>query len=150
MRIAVYADESGTHCLIGNLAGAREAIIAGYAAPIEDWTRFCREWAAVLNKYSAGCYFHFYEWADAYAVAKGRKPSSGFKNNPYRHMTLKQLNSFILELAKIAGSGDKVIIGMGVHTRLCHERKERGEYPKDSNPYLESAKKFFQKYPIRC
>ena len=64
VKIAVYSDESGTHDPTGRKPGSREALIAGFAAPMEEWKLFYSRWQAILNKYSVR-YFHFWEWAKA-------------------------------------------------------------------------------------
>ena len=144
VKIVVYVDESGTHDLTGQRPGAREATIAGYAAPPKVWKRFRQDWQAVLNRYSAP-YFHFCEWADAFAVAnRKRDPTSRFKDNPYSHLDVGRLNTFIVELARIAGAGDKAIVGVGVHTRLFHKKKEQGQLPPGASPYHGCAGKFFE------
>src|SRR6266704_2277564 len=104
VKLVIYADESGTHDQTGALKGAREAVIGGIVAPGEDWRSFCSRWQAALNKYGAP-YFHFCEWSDACSVAREkRKPTSTFKNNPYRNWKHETLNRFLIELATLAGS----------------------------------------------
>lgn len=144
VKIVVYADESGTHDPTGAKKGSREGIIGGIAAIREDWTVFCREWRRVLNDYSV-LYFHFYEWADASAVArKTKKPSSDFANNPYRHLDLSQLNELLVALAKIAGSGNKIIVGGSVYTQLFHKAKFSGDIPPNADPYEHCMDQFFE------
>jgi hypothetical protein len=103
---------------------------------------FCREWQAVLNQYKVP-YFHFYEWATASAVARGRPPSSDFSKNPYQHLDLKQLDALLVALAKIAGSGNKIIIGGSVYTRLFHQAKISGDIPQNADPYRHCMEQFF-------
>ena len=42
VKLAVYADESGTHDKTGALPGSGVAIVGGIVAPIEEWSKFCR------------------------------------------------------------------------------------------------------------
>lgn len=129
MELVAYADESGIHDQTGVAPGSREMTVGGIVAPREDWSRFCAEWQKALNKYGAP-YFHFWEWTIASEVArKVRKPTGSFQKNPYRHLTPEQLNSFVIEMAKIAGSGNKLIVGMGTHTSLFHKQITEGKRP---------------------
>jgi hypothetical protein len=147
MELVAYADESGIHDPTGTAPGSREMTVGGIVAPREDWSRFCAEWQRVLNKYRAPC-FHFWEWTIASEVArKVRKPSASFQKNPYRHLTAEQLNDFVIEMATIAGSGNKLIVGVGAHTSLFHKKKTEGNLPPSSNPYEECVKQFFDGFP---
>ena len=62
VKIDVYADESGTHGIASSQPGGEVVLIGGYAGHREDWSVFCGQWQAALNKYGAN-YFHFSEWA---------------------------------------------------------------------------------------
>jgi hypothetical protein len=148
VKLVAYIDESGTHDVTGQLKGAREAEICGYVAPPEEWVGFCKAWKRVLNNYAAP-YFHFCEWTDAYATAKQNKqPSERFKtSNPYAHLSLDKLNQFILELGKIAGGGNKYIVGTMVATRKFHQEKQEGKFDANANPYHECAGRFFRTSP---
>lgn len=143
MRLLAYADDSGTHSKTGELPGAREAVIAGIVAPEDEWAFFNSEWRAALKKYDAQ-YFHFCDWSEASAVVrKRRKRSSRFSKNPYHDWSQTKLDDFIAELSVIAGSGDKVIVGMGVSTNIFHVAQQTGVVPKEEDPYVECAKRFF-------
>jgi hypothetical protein len=145
VKIVAYADESGTHDKTGVQKGSREAIIAGVAALREDWAPFCHAWQTVLNKYRAP-YFHFREWSSASAVArKIRQPETGFEKNPYRHLDLDKLNSFLIELAKIAGSGNKMVFGSRHPTAEMHELQAAGHYP-NKKPFQLGAEDFFSNF----
>ena len=144
VKIVVYADESGTHDPKGIKKGSREGIIGGIAAIREDWISFCKEWRATLNQYKVP-YFHFYEWASASSVAKKtRKPSSNFTKNPYRHLDSNQLDELLVALAKIAGSGNKIIIGGTVYTQLFHTARMSGDVPAGADPYEHCMDQFFE------
>jgi hypothetical protein len=146
MQIAVYADESGTHDETGKLTGAKEATICGIVALCDDWIPFRREWQKTLINYKAP-YFHFREWSSASAVARNkRQPSSDFVKNPYRNWDVKKLNDFVIELATIAGSGNKLTVGGCVYTSKFHEALTKGEIPAGSNPYELCAKNFFEEF----
>jgi len=143
VKIVVYADESGTHDITGVQKGSREAIIAGIMAPLDEWLGFCRFWKAVLDKYGAQ-YFHFTEWRTASAVArKTQEPHSAFKSNPYRGWTEDKLESFLIELATLAGSGNKLTVGGSVYTKLFHDEKLAGNLPDTADPYEHCADQFF-------
>jgi len=116
VNLVAYADESGTHDPTGKRPGSREAVVGGCVASIEEWTKFCGDWQAALDKYQAP-YFHFSDWATASAIVRGKRQKyPEFEKNPYRGWELKRLDDFLIELAKIAGSGDKVIFGSYVKT----------------------------------
>lgn len=143
VNLVIHADESGTHDQTGALKGAREAVMAGIVAPREEWASFCPRWQAVLNKYGAP-YFHFCEWSDACSVAREkRRPTSTFKNNPYRDWKHEKLNRFLIELATLAGSGNKMLIINGVFTNVFHQEKLAGNLPENLNPYEHCADQFF-------
>src|ERR1035438_981481 len=143
VKLVIYADESGTHDNTGVQKGSREAIIAGIVAPIEDWAGFCRLWKLVLDKYGAQ-YFHFTEWRTASAVIrKTREPGSAFKNNPYRDWTEDKLDSFLIELATLVGSGNKLLVGGSVYTKVFNEEKLAGNLPDTADPYEHCADQFF-------
>ena len=144
--IDVYADESGTHDKTGFKKGSKNATVGGIAALREDWIPFCRDWLEVLKKYDAP-YFHFSDWADASAVArKKRPPPSDFHKNPYRNLDVKRLNDFLIELATIAGSGNKLIVSGFIRTRAFHEAKIKGDVPIGANPYERCVNEFFDAY----
>jgi hypothetical protein len=146
VHIVVYVDDSGTHDPTGQQVGSREATVAGIMARREDWNLFCRDWQNVLNKYNAPV-FHLSDWLTAAAVAKGtRSPSSSFRKNPYCGWGLDSLNGFILELAAIAGSGNKFIVGGNVYTRKFHEAKDKGELPPEAYPYEYCLTEFFNEF----
>jgi len=143
VKIVVYADESGTHDKTGTSKGSKQAIIGGFIAPREDWTVFCRAWKSILNNYQAP-YFHFREWSDASAVArKVRLPSSDFKKNPYRGWESKKLDEFVLALAKIAVSGNKLVVGGALHTNRFHKAKLEGDILPNANLVEYHACHFF-------
>jgi hypothetical protein len=113
VKLVAYVDESGTD-------GSSEVlIVAGFLALREEWARFCKDWQRVLNKYSVK-YFHFREWADASAVArKKRRPNSNFGKNPYKSLSQDKLDSFLLELAEVAASDGRLVVGGYVpHNKL--------------------------------
>jgi hypothetical protein len=146
VHIVAYADDSGTHDETGVQKGSREAILGGVVACREDWVPFCEQWQRVLNKYDVE-FFHFREWSTASAVArKIREAPSDFSKNPYRNLDEKHLNSFLIELAVIAGSGNKLIVGGSVYTRRVHELKRKGEFPVDAYPYQVCVKQFFEEF----
>jgi len=143
VNIVIYADESGNHDRTGKAPGAREAVICGVAAPVEDWACFVEQWRAVLNKYGVE-YFHFREWSDASAVArKKRAPNSSYKQNPFRHLSSVGLDGLVLELATIVGSGKLLIVGGYIRTDEIHRLKVIGARPIGYDAYEENARTFF-------
>lgn len=143
VNLVIYADESGTHDPTGAAKGAREAVMAGIVASREDWARFCSLWQQVLEKYDAP-YFHFCEWSDASSVArKKRSPSSSFKANPYRDWSTDTLNKFLIDLARLTGAGNNLLITAGVLTNVFHQEKQIGNIPDIANPYEHCAGQFF-------
>lgn len=144
MKLVAYADDSGTHDTTGVLPGSREATIAGMVAPREEWAAFCKQWQVALNEFGAP-YFHFCEWSNASAVVRNkREASSTFKKrNPYREWDQAKLDSFIVKLATIAGSGSKLIVGVTVSVNLFHASQLAGQISEEANPYEQCADKFF-------
>jgi hypothetical protein len=148
VNVIVYADESGTHDETGKKDGSNVAALAGFAASTKEWERFSADWQRVLNSYEAD-YFHFYEFAEASAVARGkRKPSSGFKDNPYRDWPLKKLDKFLFSLAKIAGSGNKIPIAGTINVKKYNEwlaeQKRLAQPTDDGYPYKYCVSEFFR------
>jgi len=118
-------------------------MLGGIVAPIDEWGSFCRRWQAVLNKYNARL-FHFREWATASAIArKIREPESNFSKNPYCGWTSQALDAFLLELATIAGDGNKLIVGGAVYTDLFHKAKISGDVPINADPYEHCIDQYF-------
>lgn len=143
VKLVIYVDESGTHDPAGRReTGGREAVIAGIGALVEDWVTFRRDWQSILNKYRVP-YFHFCEWSDAFHALKKGKPKL---DNPYSHLDKDQLDKMIVEFAKVAGAGNKLIVGEGVHVNTFNKKKDDGIIPPDSNPYRRCARKFFEDF----
>jgi hypothetical protein len=148
VNVAIYADESGTHDRAGIKKGSSQPVICGIAAKPKDWAIFTSEWTDVLNEYDVE-YFHFYEWSQAALVArKKRQPNSEFTKNPYKHMSHATLDRFLFKLAKVAGSGRKVMITGGIHIPNFQRIQNDGAIPRDHDPYdyaiydfLENTKK---------
>jgi hypothetical protein len=135
VKIVVYADESGTHDKTGNLPGSEVATFAGFAAKVESWIKFRKDWQAILKKYSAP-YFHFSEWADASAVARNTRPAtSQHTKNPYYGWPIDRLDNFFLELAEVAAAGSKVKVGGYVDTQRLAEFLNRNPKEPPSNPH---------------
>ena len=146
MLIEVYADESGTHDPTGRQPGSEAAIVAGFAATMDDWKPFCIDWQRILTGYRAP-YFHFRQWRDAEVVARtNRKPSKDFDRNPYRDWSLEKLKAFAVELAKVAGSGNKLIVKNPVDTKTIYESKLKGNNTGIDDPYKWCVKGFFRHY----
>jgi hypothetical protein len=135
VKIVVYADESGTHDKSGKEKGSEVAAFGGFAAKVDSWIRFRKDWQAVLEKYSA-TYFHFREWSDASAVARNvRSATSEHKKNPYYGWTIDRIDDFYLELAKVANAGSKLKLGGNVDTRRYAERLKQNQKEPYSNPH---------------
>jgi hypothetical protein len=153
VKLVAYVDESGTHDKTGKLEGSREVVVAGWVAWRDEWVNFCSDWQAVLNKYDAP-YFHFKEWSAASAIIrKKRKPFSEFKQNPYRGWKLKDLDRFLQELANIAGSGNKIMIGGYVNTLEFHKAAMSPSIdpriiPSGGDPYKHCLDQFFKEFLI--
>ena len=113
MKLIAYADESH-----GGKKDSEVLIVAGLVGLRDEWNKFCVGWREVLYRYTAP-YFHFREWADASAVVRGkRRASTEFtQKNPYRFWSQTKLDTFLLELAEVAVSDNKVIIGGYVPTK---------------------------------
>ncbi|HEV2331071.1 MAG TPA: DUF3800 domain-containing protein [Verrucomicrobiae bacterium] len=149
--VIIYADESGTHDRSGQQKGSEYPVVAGYAAPISEWSKFCVDWKAVLNSYDVP-YFHFREWAAASAVIRGKPPDSDFKKNPYRILDKKRLDKLLYTLADIAGRGNKVPIAGAIRTHVFNRIKAKLEIenPEEielgSDPFKYSMGEFFRHY----
>jgi Protein of unknown function (DUF3800) len=149
VKVVAYIDESGTHDKTGALPGSSEVVIAGLVDWRDDWVKFCVEWQAVLSKYAAP-YFHFKEWAGASMAANGKAKLSS--KSPYAGWSAERLNDFLLELAAVAGSGSKVIVGGYINTKQFHAAKISGKYnpasiPGGGDPYTHCATQFFKRLP---
>lgn len=122
MKLIAYADESGT-------GGESEVlIVAGWVALSDEWVKFCKDWQRVLNKYSAK-YFHFREWAEASAVVRNkRNPNSKFSRNPYKDWDQGTLDRFLFELAEVAASDRKLVIGGYVPHNMLRENQANGTF----------------------
>jgi hypothetical protein len=130
--LVAYADESGTEDRTGKIA--KVAVVGGYVALSEEWTRFCGEWQTILSKYQAP-YFHFREWAVASAIVRRKRTEfSAFQKNPYRGWDLKTLDSFVLELALVAGRGKRRFGGY-INTEKFNDAKAKGEFLIGQDPY---------------
>ena len=148
MKIVAYADESGTHDKTGSRVGAKEAVVGGFVAWRSDWAKFSETWQAVLTKYDAP-YFHFNEWAAASAVVrKKRQHFTDFNKNPYKNWDLPCLDSFLNELAQIAGAGNKILIGGYVDTHKFSKAKSEGDklVPSHGDPYKYCLTQFFDSF----
>jgi uncharacterized protein DUF3800 len=151
VKLIAYVDESGVHDKTGQLKGSEQVVVAGWIAWSKDWVKFNGEWHTTLTKYGAP-YFHFSEWAAASAIAREvRPPNTEFAKNPYRGWNLKHLDDFLLELAGIAGSGNKIMIGGFVNTFEFHKAKanpltQRQNIPVDGDPYKHCLNQFFNRF----
>jgi len=147
VKVVAYIDESGGHSKTGEQPGATHIVVAGWVDWWDNWTVFCRKWGDILDKYKAD-YFHFYEWVEASKVAKGRKPSSSFSQNPYKGWNNQKLDDLLFELAAIAGSGEKVFVGGFVSTKDFTEAKKHPDYsksaPSHGDPYRACLHQFFE------
>ncbi len=144
MKVIVYADESGTHDKAGRLPGSEVAVIAGYAGKVDGWIKFCKDWQAILKKYSAP-YFHFREFADASAVARDIRPAtSQHKKNPYYGWTHESLDNFFRDLAKIAAGGSKEKVGGYVDTQRYAEFLKDNPNKQIRNPQEGSVWMFYE------
>jgi hypothetical protein len=144
VKIIVYADESGTHDGTGILPGSEVAVFAGFAAKVESWVRFRKDWQAVLEKHSAP-YFHFSEWSDASAVARKTRPAtSEHPRNPYYGWSIDRLDSFWLKLASVADAGRKLKLGGYVDTRGYAESLKNNPEQPYSNPHEYCLWQFYE------
>ncbi|HTB85287.1 MAG TPA: DUF3800 domain-containing protein [Candidatus Sulfotelmatobacter sp.] len=145
-KLTAYIDESGRHDKSGKQPGSGQIIVAGWLDWSDNWPGFCQRWQTILEKYQAP-YFHFTEWADASAVIrKKREPSSSLLENPYRNWDLNKLDNFLYELADLAGSGDKLNVGIWLPTRVFAETTK--VFPKNpfksNDPYRQCLYTFFE------
>jgi uncharacterized protein DUF3800 len=143
LKAFLYADESGSHDPSGVQKGAENIFLAGYLGLVNDWVIFYGRWKSVLDLYSAP-YFHFCEWADASAVARGIRPaSSGHKKNPYYGWKNERLVSLLNGLAKVAGESNLMPVGGYHRTRRWHEfQKQVPSYPVPE-PYKDCIEQFY-------
>src|SRR5208282_4902670 len=115
--LAAYADESET----------RVSAYGGYVASVDEWDQFNAQWGKILKDYKARL-FHFREWAMASAVVRGnRRPHTSFNKNPYSGWSEADLNSFLLELAEVAGTRKRGAFGGFISLERFNERKAAGE-----------------------
>ena len=142
--VIVYADESGTHDKTGQSAGSKCPIVAGFAAPVSEWSKFCVEWQAVLKGYGAP-YFHSRELRAAKAaLEQNKKATPELRRNPYYGWPLARLDKFLVALAKLAGGGNKVMIAGAIKLPVFHKLKL--EIPLGEDPYKYCISAFFEAY----
>jgi hypothetical protein len=140
VKVVVYADESGTHDKTGKLPGSKFSIVAGFAAFDHTWIKFCRDWEAVLIKYKIP-YFHFKEFAD-------KKNSAKNPQWDYYDWSEQKRHDFLMELAKVAGDGNKIPIG-GAYNNVEYQktteniRSQKLDIPYDKNPHKYCINEFF-------
>jgi hypothetical protein len=145
-KFIAYADESGTHDPRGKSPGSREAVVGGCVASVQEWAAFCDAWQFLLDKYGAP-YFHFKEWAAASAIVRRKRNTyPEFGKNPYRNWELKHLDDFLIELAKVAGSGDRVMFGGYVKTNAFNKEKITGSKLFTDDPYEFCLNEFFKEF----
>jgi len=125
--LVAYADESVSQ--LGQKDSFAVSAFGGYVAPAQKWTQFSTQWQKVLSKYDAKS-FHFREWAIAAAVAKKTKaPHSKFHKNQYCGWSQKKLDSFLYELAEIAGTVKYGGFGGFISLKRFNELKAEGSIP---------------------
>ena len=125
MKIAAYIDESGRHDKTGRAVGSGQIVVCGWVDWADRWAIFCNQWQSILNKYGGETYFHFVELAYASRIIRTKEtPSESFHRNPYREWKLEKLNSFLYELAELAGGGQKLYVGGFISTRDFDEAKK--------------------------
>ena len=110
MKAILYADDSGSHDPTGFSDGSQNVHICGYVGLVEDWVSFYGQWKRVLDIYSAQ-FFHFSDWNDAAAVARGRPATSNYKKNPYQGWPNERLLSLLYGLAGVIGDSKLVPVG---------------------------------------
>ena len=150
MKLTAYIDESGRHDKTGRQRGSGQIIMAGWLDWSDKWLVFSSNWQSVLDKYQAP-FFHFTEWADASAVIrKKRESSSSFNTNPYKDWSVEKLDNFLYELADLAGSGNKLIVGVWLPTKTFNEFKKHPDFSKhpfkSSDPYRQCLHRFFEEF----
>ena|ERR1700733_624660 len=152
VKISIYVDESGTHDPEGNQPGSKYPMIAGYAAHQDEWVKFCGKWKVVLNKYKAP-YFHFREWAAASAAVRHKKKETlEIKKNPFYGWTIKRLDGFLIELARVAGAGNKIPLAGSIRIPAFNKLKadlkinNPSQIELGTNPYKYCMGEFFHIY----
>jgi hypothetical protein len=125
--LVAYADESGTEDKLGHKAAVSVSAFGGYVASYGEWAHFCDQWQRILDEYDAP-FFHFREWAMASAIVrKKRRCFSAFNKNPYYGWKLTKLDSFLLELAEVAGTRKEGTFGGYISTAEFNARKAAGD-----------------------
>jgi hypothetical protein len=150
MKIAAYVDESGRHDRTGKEIGAGQIVVCGWVDWADHWATFCNQWQSILNKYGAETYFHFAELAYASRIIRTKKtPSESFQKNPYREWNLETLDSFLYELAELAGGGQKLFVGGFISTRDFNEAKKHpafSHFAPAHDPYRACLNQFFESF----
>ena len=149
MKIAAYVDESGRHDRTGKQKGSGQIVVSGWVDWRDNWSKFCSQWQSVLDKYGA-TEFHFQEWAYASRIVRsGQISSSSFQENPYRGWNLEKLDSFLYELAELAGGGQRLFVGGFISTRDFDEAKKHPTYSRFApahDPYQACLNQFFESF----
>jgi hypothetical protein len=142
MIVDIYADESGTHENKTAKGTEKVATLAGFAAKRETWGRFCFRWNKVLKKYKAD-FFHYAPWSFAYkSVLAGPKAPARYKDSPYFGLSAKDLLDLRLELAIIAGEGNKLPICGGID-KVGFAALKVPPFPYGADPYLQCINNYF-------
>jgi hypothetical protein len=149
--VVAYIDESGHHDPTGKSPGSQYAVMAGYVDCVEEWEKFNRNWQATLSKYKVKV-FHFTEWVEASKTIRKRiEEPRNFNQSPYYGWELSKLDSFLYELAEIAGSGNKVLVGITLPIVDFQADAANPLYkqilPAKGDPRRYLAEKFFERLP---
>lgn len=149
MKIVAYVDESGRHDRTARQKGSGQIVVCGWVDWRDNWSTFCGQWQSILDKYGAK-YFHFQEWAYASRVVRtGQVTSESFLENPYREWNLQKLDSFLYELAELAGGGQRLFVGGFISTRDFVEAKKHPVYSRFApahDPYQACLNQFFESF----
>ena len=127
--LTVYADESGTHDVLGVQPGSDVVGVVGYAAWEKDWRRIEKHWETRLREYGVK-EFHMRSFMRD-------------KEYPYRNWPPKRREKFINALIKIAQKNTRFGIGglvvLDDYNRIVPDflREER------KHPYYFSFQMFF-------
>jgi len=137
VKLVAYDDESGTG---GNSV---VIVVGGVIALRDEWVGFCGDWQRVLNKHSAQ-YFHFREWADASSVIRGTRPAnSSFKKNPYKTWSQSKLDEFLIDLAQVVVSENKLVVGGYVPPMQLRDLQANGVTKTTASPEELCLRYFF-------
>ncbi len=147
MKLVVYIDESGTD------DESDFSLLAGWFTYENVWDELIPQWQAALDKYKVK-YFHFSDFAAASGVKRHpeRKVEKSYQKNPYRHLSLRELDNFYDECATLLTNQRLQFEISILNKKAFNEGKAKPIYPPEvyqKNPYIYLIENFIERCTAR-